>query len=378
MTPSLYIRVLRVRRGAFNAHPASSCLTLPLNAYSRRTKMNTHQDLSRFLLFFVGAIVFAANVNTYAEDTPGSQGIEFIVPFGPGGGADQLARKTGKLLEAVLGSPATLTNIPGATGNTGIKKLLTAPADGHSVAVLTADTYALLAYLNPGWKPTDVIPLAVMVKQPSAFFVSDNSSFKNWHEFEKEARLRPNTLRVAISGLGSPDYVMLQQFAAKGVKLVPVPFANPTERYLAIFRGQADALYEQPGDVKEFIENKQMLPVLFFGAERDAAFRNIPSSRELGFGTGLPQFRAIVVRDGTEPERIKALSDALGKIAATPEYKTFLKEQMASDDSYMAGKDAVDFMQGQLKMMKEAIDALPYEARFIIQAKEFEEYVEPF
>jgi tripartite-type tricarboxylate transporter receptor subunit TctC len=130
--------------------------------------------------------------------------------------------------------------------------------------------------------------------------------------------------------------------------------------------------------VKEFIENKQMLPVLFFGAERDAAFRNIPSSRELGFGTGLPQFRAIVVRDGTEPERIKALSDALGKIAATPEYKTFLKEQMASDDSYMAGKDAVDFMQGQLKMMKEAIDALPYEARFIIQAKEFEEYVEPF
>ena len=324
------------------------------------------------------ALACAAPMLTHAQGMTNAGAVEIIVPFGTGGGADQLARESAKLLGGVLSALVKVTNIAGATGNAGIAKLIAAPNDGNMMAVLTADTFALLAYLNPGWKPSDVVPLAIMMKQPSALFLPENSRFKTWSDFEKEARLRPETLRVAITGLGSPDYLTLQQLAAKGIKLVPVPLANPEERYRAPFDGKADALYEQLGDVRTLVDAKQIRPVLVFSAARLAAFKDVPASHELGFGDGLDQFRAIVVRAGTDPAKIKALSDALDKVAATPQYKTFLEAQAASKDSYVPAKNAATFLQAELDAMKKIVDSLPFHARYIINASEVETYIEPF
>ena len=58
--------------------------------------------------------------------------IELIVPWGPGGGADQLARLVSKQLEPMLGQGVPVINVPGGTGATGMVKLLSAPADGYS------------------------------------------------------------------------------------------------------------------------------------------------------------------------------------------------------------------------------------------------------
>ena len=222
----------------------------------------------------VSLLSLSLAITAYAQDKDktAANPIEIIVPWGTGGGADQFGRTSAKLLEGVLNMPVTVTNIPGATGNIGMAKLLKAPSDGRSLAILTADTYALLAHLNPGWNASDVIPLAIMMKQPSAIFVPADSRFSNWSDFEKEARAKPKTLRVAITGLGSPDYMTLQQLAAKNISLVPVPLANPEERYGAIKDGRADALYEQPGDVKNMIEGKEVRALVFFSAARAPGF----------------------------------------------------------------------------------------------------------
>ena len=55
--------------------------------------------------------------------------IELIVPWGPGGGADQLARLVSKLMEPMLGQGIPVVNVPGGTGATGMVKLLASPAD---------------------------------------------------------------------------------------------------------------------------------------------------------------------------------------------------------------------------------------------------------
>src|SRR5262245_63715397 len=78
------------------------------------------------------------------QDKFPSRPVELIVPFGPGGGADQLARLTGKLLEPVLGQGLPVVNVPGGTGATGMAKLVAAPADGYSAAIYIADTHSLL------------------------------------------------------------------------------------------------------------------------------------------------------------------------------------------------------------------------------------------
>jgi tripartite-type tricarboxylate transporter receptor subunit TctC len=308
----------------------------------------------------------------------GAVALELVVPFGPGGGADTLGRATAKMLAGVLGEPVQVSNVPGATGRQGIDKLITAPADGRTLAVLTADTFTLQAYANPRWKLGDVIPLGIMMKQPSALFLPSNSRFKNWGEFEKEARLHPGTLRVAITGIGSPDYLTLQQLEAKGIKLVPVPLANPEERYRAPFEGRADALYEQPGDIARLLAAQQLRPVLAFNASRLPSLPEVPSSQELGFGQGFDQFRAIVVRAGTDPARVKVLSDALEKVAGSPEYRQLLKDTGAAQDSYVPARNVEGFLQSRLEALKRVVDELPFHARHLYDEGPPEAYLQQF
>ena len=281
--------------------------------------------------------------------------IELIVPWGPGGGADQLARLISKLAEPLLGQGIPVVNVPGGTGATGLTKLLSAPADGYSMAIYIADSHALLAGKNPRWTMKDITPVAVLIKGPSFIFVKADSPHKTWADFEKALRAEPGKLKVATLGFGSVDDFSLSVIAKKGLKFVQVPFSKPSERYVSILGGHADALYEQAGDVAQFLKNKQMRPLMIFGKERMPAFKDVPSSHELGFNVALPQFRSIVVRAGTPPDIVKKLSDTLAKVAAMPEYKKFLQDQYGAADSFVDHTKATKFIDDQLDDMKKSM-----------------------
>ena len=256
------------------------------------------------------AAALCASIAPAQEKYP-SRPVQIIVPWGPGGGADQLARLTAKLAEPMLGTSFPVVNTPGATGATGMEKLLTDQADGYSMAIYIADTNALLAGPNPRWKLSDLQPVAVMMQVPSFLFVAQNSPIKDWAQFEKEAKAKPKTLKVATLGYGSVDDMTMQYLASKGIQIVEVPYAKPSERYVSVIGGHVDALYEQAGDVRQFIVNKQIRPILVFGTKRLPAFADVPCSYELGYKIALPQFRSYVVKAGTPKDRVKLLSDTL-------------------------------------------------------------------
>lgn len=307
-------------------------------------------------LLVIGCAVAAATA-AWAQDQYPSRPIEIIVPWGPGGGADHLGRLTAKLAEPMLKTSMPVINAPGATGATGITKLLTGQADGYSMAIYIADTNALLAGKSPRWALSDLQPVAVMMQVPSFLFVAENSPIKDWAQFEKEARAKPNTLKVATLGFGSVDDMTLTYLASKGIKVVEVPYAKPSERYVSVIGGHVDALYEQAGDVRQFILNKQIRPIIMFGKDRLPAFKDIPTSYELGYQIALPQFRAYVVKAGTPVDRVRTLSDAMAKVSAEPEFKTFLEENYSAKDSFLPYDKAETYFKTQLADMKAAQEA---------------------
>jgi len=307
-----------------------------------------HTTLIQLLLGLVTA--FSAQQPVLAQDRYPSRPIEFIVPWGPGGGADQVARKAGKIMEEDLKVSFPVVNVPGATGNTGMAKLLAAQADGYSISVMTWDTYALLATTNTRWSLKDIIPVALMIKQPSAFLSATNGNLKTWADVEREAKTR--TLKVAVTGFGSPDDITVNYFVKRGLKLVSVPFANPGERYTAVLGGHADLLYEQIGDVRSFVDSKQIQPLIVFAAKRFEVFPNVPASKELGYDITLPQRRAVIMKAGTDPAKVKVISDALAKVAASADYKEYLKQQYATDDSYFPSLEAAKIMAEDLDQMR--------------------------
>ena len=305
--------------------------------------------LFRDVLFFLAAL-FAATGAISQEKYP-QRPIEIIVPWGPGGGADQLARKLGKLLEADLKTSFPVINVPGATGNTGMTKLLSGQTDGYSMAILIGDTAATLVAGGARWKLADVTPLAIAIRQPSGLFVKADSRFKTWNDVVAEAKAKPGTLKVAILGFGSADDLTINFLAGKGIKMIGVPFASPGERYSSILGGHADLLFEQAGDINSFLSSKQMRPLIVFGEERAEEFPDIPSSREAGLEIYLPQFRSLVMKAGTDPQRVKLVADAIARAAKSPEYVAFLKESLARKDSFLPASEAQTFIAGEVDTM---------------------------
>lgn len=288
-----------------------------------------------------------------AEEYP-SRPIEFIVPWGPGGGADQVARKLAKLMEPKLKVSMPVINVPGATGQTGLTKMLTAPADGYSISVFIGDTFALQAGTPaPKWTMQDIEPLGVVIQQASAFLVQEGGRFKDWADLEKAAKTE--RLRVGVTGFGSNDDLTVNFFAKKGLKFASVPFPKPGERYSAVIGGHSEVLYEQLGDVRSFVDSKQMKPVILFADKRDAAFPNVPTSVELGHKVTLPQFRTIMIKAGTDPKIVKRLADAIAEAVRDPEYVAYLKNQYASADSFVPASGTRAFLDEQLKSMKQLI-----------------------
>jgi tripartite-type tricarboxylate transporter receptor subunit TctC len=310
---------------------------------------------ARVLLF---GFVCVSALEASAQEAYPTRPIEMIVPWGPGGGSDQTGRKVAKLLESELKVSLPVINAPGATGNSGIQKMLAGRPDGYSLAVLSADTlYANLTGGTQKWTLDDITPIAVMIQQPSGFYVTDNSRFKTWADVEREAKTGKDGVKVGISGFGSPDDITISYFNSKGYKFTAVPFANPGERYASLIGGHTDIMYSPLGNVRGMVDGKQMRPIIVFGDKRVPEYKDVPTSKELGYDVNLPQFRAIVVKAGMDPQRIKIISDALGRVYASPDYTAFLKSLISSEDSFVPEKDARAFMQGEFERVKKVLAA---------------------
>lgn len=268
--------------------------------------------------------------------------ITLIVPWGSGGGADQIARVVARLFESELKDAVPVVNIPGATGQTGLTKMLTSPPDGYTVEVMTADTFALQVQPSPRFKLDQLTLLGIMIQQQSGIFVSQDSPLKTWVDAVEKAKT--SGLKVAVTGFGSPDDLAVVFLRSQGLKLTSIPFQEPGLRYSSVMGGQADLLYSRPGDMRGLVDGKQVRPLIFFSEKPVAEFPNTPTSHSLGYNVSLPQFRALTVRAGTPPDRVKLLSETLAKIAKDEEYTQQLSRQMADPHGFVPARDAAAYV----------------------------------
>lgn len=314
------------------------------------------QAFKRIVQCVLGLALAAIAWTALAQEKYPSRPIELIVPWGPGGGSDQTARMVAQLLEPELGVSVPVVNVPGGTGSTGMAKLLSSPADGYAILILAWDSFATLATQSPKWGMDDVTPLGIVIQLPSGLYAA-GSRYPDWKAVEAMSKTRP--IKVAISGFGSPDEITTNYLLSKGVKLSAVPFAKPGERYSALLGEHVDLLYSPAGNIISFIEGKKMYPVLMLTEKRLADYPQTPTSKELGYDITLPQRRAIVIKAGTDPKRVELLSNALAKVVATPKYREFLQKSLASPDSWVPTREALDLMKRDLDDMRKIVQSTP-------------------
>jgi tripartite-type tricarboxylate transporter receptor subunit TctC len=286
----------------------------------------TQRSLPRIALLAAALSMAAAPWASAQEKFP-SRPVEVVVTFGPGGGADAMGRKMSQLLEKQLGVPFPVSNVGGASGNAGLTKVLTSAPDGYTMGTLIALTVSSWASGLGTSKAEDFAIVAVTQDSPSMMFVPSDSPFKTYKDMLEFAKANPGKLKVATSGYGTQDDITIKYFGSKGYKMTNVPFAKPAERYASPIGHHTDAIYEEPGDVAPFLAAGQIRPLVVFDDVRHPAFKDTPSSKELGFQiSDLPNFRTLAVSAKTPPERVKILSDAVNAVLASPDWKKFCSE----------------------------------------------------
>lgn len=238
-----------------------------------------------------------------------------------------MARTLAKIAEPMLGAPIAVSNVSGASGNAGLTKLLTQPADGYTMGTLIALTVASWASGLGTAKPDDFTVVVWAQNSNSMLFVPKDSPYKDFASFLEYVKANPGTVRVATSGFGTMDDLTLKFLASKGYPTVNVPFGKPAERYASAVGGHVDAFYEEPGDVRQFLESGDLVPIVVFAEKRHPSFPEVPTAAEHGIELwGLDNFRTLVVRAGTPEDRVAKLSEVFGAALDTEEWQAFCRK----------------------------------------------------
>ena len=131
-----------------------------------------------------------------------------------------------------------------------------------------------------------------------------------------------------------------------------MPFAKPGERYASVLGGHADIVIEQAGDVRSFLDSKQMRPIVFFADQPQVGYESIELAKNFGVSLAISQFRAIVMRAGTDAKQLAAMAAAMDKAASSAEFKKYLADELAFADSYIPAAKAGAFMAEQLALIE--------------------------
>lgn len=296
--------------------------------------------------------------STEAPDKPGgypSRDITVMIPFGPGGGSDQMMRALGAEMSRIMGVDFRYTNKPGAGGLAAIPDFLVAPTDGYTLlqhhdAVVTgqaAGKHRLVIGEN-------IVPICIPQQDFSQLFINaEDDRFSDWESLVEYARDSGETLRVAASsGQGSHEHSMVTLIAeGSGIDLEVVPFGDPGERVSAILGQHLALYYDQPGEARPYVQEGQLTPVLSIVEEAPDAFSDIPDLRDVGleFNPTL-KFRALWASPEVPEERRDYLEAVCRQAAESEGFQAYLKRTYTHLNSRFYGsEEGTEFAQQMLE-----------------------------
>jgi tripartite-type tricarboxylate transporter receptor subunit TctC len=312
--------------------------------------------LERLLLLGASLVAAFALSASASADTYPTRPIDFIVPWGTGGGADYVGRALAKEMQPILGVSLPVLNVPGGTGQTGLIKMRDSKPDGYMVVEVTSETVLLEVTGKPLFKLSDFVCLGVVDQQLPGLLVRVDSPFKSWQDVAVAAKSKQ--VSVAFDGYGSSGDLIVNYINRKlGTKFELVPYDKPGERIASVLGGHNDLLFTQPGDVLSYINGKQLHPILLFADDKSPAFPDVPISKQFGLTASLIHFRAVYVKAGTPPEIVRKLTDAVSKAAMSPGYKSALENEAALPSSMVPAEKATAFIKSWLDEAKQIKDA---------------------
>ncbi len=247
--------------------------------------------INRRLLFAYLAMAVGCS-SAWAQGPAGTQfpdkPIRLLLPFPPGGSADNTARILGPLMAEKLGQPVVIENRPGAGGAIALDAVARSAPDGYTLGVGTIGGLGLAKLMGQS-QPYDALkdfaPVGMMVTIPFVVVASNASRIESVADLVTKAKETKGGLSVGHGGNGSQMHLsveLLRQMSHSD--LVPVPYRGTAPATQDVLGGQLPLAMSDTSTSIQQIKAGTLKAVGVTSAKRSPALPNVPTLAEQGLG----------------------------------------------------------------------------------------------
>ncbi len=272
--------------------------------------------------FAISAIVALAHSDAaIAQDWP-THPVKIVVPYGPGGISDVLARMTGERLGAILGQRFVVETRPGASGAIGTEYAVRSPPDGYTLYHAGGAQFSVVPLMQKlNYDPLkELMPISMVAINGMGMAINRDLPVHSVREFIDYARQNPGKINYGSVGHGSSSDLTPAAFAAReGLKLVDVPYTATPPSILALINGSIHLFFGNISDIVGPVRSGDVRLLAVSTSKRLAEFPDVPTVAETVPGFVMTGWNGYFAPRGTPRPIIDRLAQAIAIVCHDPE-----------------------------------------------------------
>ena len=282
--------------------------------------------------------------------------VEFIIPAGQGGGADQMARFTQGVTakHSLMKQPVIPINKSGGAGAEGFLDVKASKGEEHKIIITLSNLFTtpLATGVPFNWK--DLTPVAMLALDNFVLFVNADTPYKSPKDYiEAAKKAGPGKFKMAGTGAKQEDQIITVAIEkAGGVKFTYVPFKGGGAVATQLVGKHVDSTVNNPIEaVAQWRADKLRALCVFDGnrmpykdkVTKTMSWNDIPTCKESGIPMEYVMLRGIFMPAEVPKEAVAFYIDLFKKVRETPEWKKFMADG-AFNQSFMSGKEYADWV----------------------------------
>lgn len=281
--------------------------------------------------------------------------IRFVIPTPAGGGHDTMMRTIGPKLTEAWGQALVVESKPGASGAIASTFVAKAAPDGYTLLLGYSSLLSNLVLLSsPGYKLSELAPVAMLTLAPIALGVRSSLGVKNLAEYIALAKARPDKLSYGSYGQGSGGHFIGELFnSAAGISTAHVAYKGEAPALQDLLGGQIDAVVASLGGVSRYPGRIQ--PLAIASASRFPSYKEVPTFIESGLpSVNMPGWAAAFAPANTPKPILEKLNAELNRIVMLPDVTQKLFELGFEPVAWQPEK-IVEFMNEQSALIQKLV-----------------------
>ena len=316
------------------------------------------------------AFALLAAVSVPAQAWEPTKTVEFIVPAGTGGGADQMARLIDGVIKKhqLMKAPLVVINKSGGAGAEGFLDVKGAKGDPYKIIITLSNLFTtpLATGVPFNWK--DLTPVSMMALDQFVLWVNAATSYNNAKEYV-EAVKKAGPLKFKMGGTGSKqeDQIITVGLEKQtGIKFIYVPFKGGGDVAVQLVGKHIDSSVNNPIEAVAQWRAGKLRPLCVFDDERmpykakvtdSMSWSDIPTCKQSGVDMDYVMLRGIFMPGGVTDEQRDFYANLMKKVRETPVWKEFM-EKGAFNQTALTGDAYKNWVakeeQRHMMLMKEA------------------------